>query len=176
MKTYKQLTEAQRYQIAALKEVRILNKDIAVIVGTSKSTITREFQRNTGKRGYRPKQAQNKASIRKKESAKAIKMTVETIALIEKQIRFDLSPEQVSGWLKKAHGIRVSHERIYQHIWADKRDSGHLHSHLRQKQARGGVNTHQRINGDRFQTTSALRSVLKLLKKKHGWVTGRLIQ
>ena len=66
MKTYKQLTEAQRYQIAALKEVRILNKNIAVIVGTSKSTITREFQRNTGKCGYRTKQAQNKASIRKK--------------------------------------------------------------------------------------------------------------
>ncbi len=60
-------------------------------------------------------------------------MTVETIALIEKQIRFDLSPEQVSGWLKKAHGIRVSHERIYQHIWVDKRDNGHLHSHLRSR-------------------------------------------
>ena len=34
-------------------------------------------------------------------------MTVETIALIEKQIRFDLSPEQVSGWLKKAHGFAL---------------------------------------------------------------------
>lgn len=132
MKTYKQLTEVQRYQIAALKKAGILNKDIAVLVGTSKSTITREFQRNTGRRGYRPKQAHNKASMRKKESAKAVKMTAKTIGLIEEQIRFDLSPEQVSGRLKVNNGISISHERIYQHIWADKRNNGNLHSHLRQ--------------------------------------------
>lgn len=43
MKTCKQLTEVQRYQIEALKEAGILNKDIAVIVGTSKSTLTENF-------------------------------------------------------------------------------------------------------------------------------------
>jgi IS30 family transposase len=33
------------------------------------------------------------------------------------------SPEQISGWLFE-QGIKLSHERIYQMIWQDKRDSG----------------------------------------------------
>lgn len=132
MKTHKQLTEGQRYQIAALKKAGALNKEIAVIVETSESTISRELKRNTGRRGYRPKQAQNKASRRKQNAAKAIKMTDEVIVLVNEQIRFDLSPEQVSGYLKEQHGIHLSHERIYQHIWADRRAGGDLYSHLRQ--------------------------------------------
>ena len=58
MKTYEQLTEGQRYQIYALKKARLLKKDIAIIIGTSSATIGREIKRNSGKRGYRPKQAQ----------------------------------------------------------------------------------------------------------------------
>ena len=131
MKTHKQMTEGQRVQIAALKKAGALNKEIAVIVETSETTISRELKRNTGRRGYRPKQAQNKASRRKQNAAKAIKMTDEVIMLVNEQIRFDLSPEQVSGWLKEQHGIRLSHERIYQHIWADRRNGGDLYTHLR---------------------------------------------
>jgi IS30 family transposase len=133
MKTHKQLTEGQRYQIAALKKAGNSNKEIAVIVETSESTISRELKRNTGRRGYRPKQAQNKASRRKQNAAKAIKMTDEVIILINEQIRLDLSPEQVSGWLKAQHGIPISHERIYQPIWADRRNGGDLYTHLRQR-------------------------------------------
>ena len=131
MKTYQQLTLEQRYHIAALKKVGSLNKEIALEVGTSESTISREFQRNTGKRGYRPKQAQIKANRRKQQSAKAIKMTPEVIAIIEDYIRFDLSPEQASGALALEYGIYISYERIYQHIWADKCNGGSLHLHLR---------------------------------------------
>ena len=36
------------------------------------------------------------------------------------------------GYLKEQHGIHLSHERIYQHIWADRRAGGDLYSHLRQ--------------------------------------------
>ena len=132
MKTHKQLTEGQRYQIAALKKAEKSNKEIAAIVGTSEATISRELKRNTGQRGYRPKQAHIKALRRKQNAMKATKMTPEVIVLIDQQIRFDLSPEQVSGWLKKEHGIQLSHERIYQHIWADKRNGGDLYTHLRQ--------------------------------------------
>lgn len=132
MKTHKQLTEGQRYQIAALKKAEKSNKEIATIVGTSEATISRELKRNIGKRGYRPKQAHIKALRRKQNAVKAIKMTPEVIVLVDQQIRFDLSPEQVSGWLKEEHGIQLSHERIYQHIWADKRNGGDLYTHLRQ--------------------------------------------
>lgn len=54
MKGYKQLTREQRYQIEALKKEGFLNKAIAQNLNVSASTISREFRRNRGLRGYRP--------------------------------------------------------------------------------------------------------------------------
>src|SRR5271169_914837 len=42
------------------------------------------------------------------------------------------SPEQISGWLGE-QGIKLSHERIYQMIWDDKRDGGNLWRCLRRR-------------------------------------------
>jgi hypothetical protein len=42
------------------------------------------------------------------------------------------SPEQISGWLSE-QGIQLSHERIYQMIWDDKRDGGNLWRCLRRR-------------------------------------------
>jgi len=128
---YKQLTIEQRYHIQILKEEGKKNKDIALRIGYSEPTISREFRRNSGKFGYRAKQAQIKAGRRRQQAAKAIKMTTTTVALLEDYIRFDLSPEQASETLALKHGIFISHERIYQHIWTDKRNGGDLWQHLR---------------------------------------------
>jgi transposase, IS30 family len=94
----------------------VSNKEIEKLVESSESTISRELKRKMGQRGYRPRQAHNKALQRKRNATKTIKMTAEVIALVEEQIRLDLSPDQVSGWLKQWHGIELSHERIDQHI------------------------------------------------------------
>jgi transposase, IS30 family len=131
MKGYKQLTEIQRYQIEALKTAEMLQKDIAVIIGVSASALSRELSRNKGKRGYRPKQANIKALNRRKNAVKAIKMTPEVCALIAEKVSLDFSPEQVSGWLLTEQDIKISHERIYQHVWTDKRQGGELYKHLR---------------------------------------------
>jgi IS30 family transposase len=63
------------------------------------------------------------------------------IMLINEKIRLDWSPEQVSGWLKVSQDIAISHERIYQHVWADKCRGGTLFKHLRQssKDKRGQI-------------------------------------
>src|SRR5512132_2887884 len=42
------------------------------------------------------------------------------------------SPEQISGWLSE-QGIKLSHGRIYQMIWDDKRDGGNLWRSLRRR-------------------------------------------
>lgn len=132
MNQYSQLTEVQRYQISALMEARKSRQEIANLLGVSISTIGRELKRNTGQRGYRPKQAHIKAVRRREWATKAIKMTVDVICLIEAKIALEWSPEQVSGWLAKEQNISLSHERIYQHVWADKRQGGKLYKHLRQ--------------------------------------------
>ena len=129
MRTYKQLTQIQRYQIYALKRMDHNQIEIASVIGVHKSTISRELHRNCGQRGYRPKQAHRLAVNRQKKSICSI--LPETWKLIEAKTRLDWSPEQISGWLNKEFGVRISHEWIYQHILADKCAGGDLHLHLR---------------------------------------------
>lgn len=129
--TYTQLTQEQRYQIYALKKSGHKQTEIAQFLNVHKSTISRELKRNRGQRGYRPKQAHRKAMARRKEKVRP-RISELDWALIEEKVRLDWSPEQISGWLKRKHpSLRVSHEWIYQHIYADKRAGGSLHKHLR---------------------------------------------
>jgi IS30 family transposase len=133
MKTYSQLTYEQRCQIYALNKIGMSQNKIAQQLSVSQSTISRELSRNTGKRGYRIKQAQIRADKRRLSARKTIKMTVELIALIESRIKEKWSPEQISGWLKEEQNTLISHETIYQHIWSDKRTGGQLFQYLRRK-------------------------------------------
>lgn len=55
MKKYKQLTIGQRYQIYGLEQAVLNQTQIAQKIGVDKSTISREFRRNKGQRGWRPK-------------------------------------------------------------------------------------------------------------------------
>jgi IS30 family transposase len=131
LKNYSQLTQGLRYQIEILKKAGKNQKDIAELVNVSGSTICRELQRNTGKRGYRPKQAQRKAETRRKLAVKPLKMTLAVIDLIQAKLSINWSPEQISGWLKVEQDLFISHERIYQPIWADKLKGGFLYKTLR---------------------------------------------
>ena len=124
MSTYKQLTYEQRYQIKALLDTCTPQEKMAEVLGVSPSTISRELNRNKGKRGYRPKQAHEKAIARRKGKSK-VRLSAEIWALVETKLQEDWSPEQVSGCLKM-NMILVSHERIYQYVYADKRAGGSL--------------------------------------------------
>ena len=140
---YQQLAYEQRCQISVLKKRGCTQREIAESVGVSQSTVSRELARNTGDRGYRHKQAQEKSSQRRKEACKPSKMTLEMIAIIESKLRLEWSPEQVSGWLLYEQEELISHESIYLHVWADKRSGGDLYTHLR----RQGKKYDKRRNG-----------------------------
>ena len=131
MKGYHQPTQGLRYPIGILKKAGKNQKDMAGLVKVSPSTICRELQRNTGKRGCRCKQAQVKAESRRKLTAKPLKMAAVAIEWVGAKIGINWSPEQVSGWLKQGQGIASSHERIYQPIWTGKLAGGALYKHLR---------------------------------------------
>jgi IS30 family transposase len=113
--TYRQLTQEQRYQIYACMKANRSQQHIAAEIGVHPSTISRELSRNRGRRGYRPKHAQGKALARKEQHIYA-RISPQTWRLIERCVRQDWSPEQISGWLSKQRQQRVSHERIYQYI------------------------------------------------------------
>ena len=52
--SYKQITQEERYRIYALLKAGNNQAEITMILNLHKSTISREIQRNTGLRGYRP--------------------------------------------------------------------------------------------------------------------------
>ncbi len=68
-KSYTQLTPGKRYQIYAFVGAGWSQSAIAHELGVHKSTISRELKRNRGQRGYRPRQAQQRAVVRAQERA-----------------------------------------------------------------------------------------------------------
>lgn len=129
MTTYHQLTQEQRYQIKAFLSIGMKKTHIAAHLGVHKATLSRELKRNTGQRGYRPKQAHEKTLARRQSKAQP-RISTQTWAMVEAKLQEDWSPEQIAGRLKK-EAIRVSHERIYQYVYTDKRAGGQLWRHLR---------------------------------------------
>ena len=129
--SYKQLTENERYQIYAMKTAGHKQKDIAQLLNRSPSTICRELWRNLGQRGYRPAQAQRFAAERRETAFKARKIDSQVYGWIKRLIQQDLSPAQVVDYLRRHKNISLHHESVYQIIYADKKNGGHLHKHLR---------------------------------------------
>jgi len=127
--SYTQLTREQRYQIYSLLKMGINQSQIAKNIGVHKSTISRELRRNKGLRGYRPKQAHQKALERRDKAKQRISKT--EWELIDQKIKKDWSPEQITNKFRSLYGIRISHEWIYQHIREDKQQGGELYQHLR---------------------------------------------
>lgn len=128
--SYTQLTREQRYQIYALKKAGHTQAATAAILGVHKSSISRELRRNRGRRGYRPARAHELAAARQR-AAHRPRISEQTWARVEALLRQEWSPEQIAGRLKLEGRAAVSHERIYQHVYADKRVGGTLHLHLR---------------------------------------------
>jgi len=143
MRTYHQLTQAQRYQIYALQKTKHTLAEIAEVIGVHKSSVSRELKRNRGQRGYRPQQAHERAAARKPKAVPRI--TAEVWKIVDNLLKKDWSPEQISGRLRKEQGIRISHEWIYQHILVDKKAGGDLYRHLRcQKKRRKRYGSYDR--------------------------------
>ena len=133
MSKYRRIKYEDRCQIYALSKHGSSQESIAEVLGVSQSAVSREIHRNRGERGYRFKQAEAKAQARQAMRSKPRKLTVPTRSKIEAKLRqMRWSPEQISGWLSE-QGIKLSHERIYQMIWYDKRDGGNLWRSLRRR-------------------------------------------
>lgn len=133
MSRYRRVTYEDRCQIYALSKDGASQEAIARVLGVSQSTVSRELRRNRGQRGYRFKQAEAKAQARQAIRRKPRKLTASVRRKVEAKLRqMRWSPEQISGWLRE-QGIGLSHERIYQMIWQNKRDGGDLWHSLRRR-------------------------------------------
>jgi IS30 family transposase len=130
----KHLTQAQRYTISVLKQEHYSITKIAERIGKDKSVVSRELRRNAdGRNGlYKPELAQRKYEARRHRGGN-LRFTPCVCRQVESLLRLDYSPEQVRGYCQKENLPCVSIERIYQHVWKDKKKGGDLHTHLRNK-------------------------------------------
>lgn len=127
------LNQAQRYTISCLLEQDIRQSEIAKVIGKSRSVVSREIKRNSdGRSGkYNDDLANRKYTSRQKNKNKKKRFIPEVRESVESLLKQEYSPEQVTGTLKKQGKKTVSPERIYQHVWSDKKKGGDLHTHLR---------------------------------------------
>lgn len=131
----KQITREQRYQIEAYIKAGITKDFIAGQLGIHRSSIYREIQRNSQKRGiYSAFYAQmycdeRKERLKRKRFFDRVKEDI-IKGYIEKE---QWSPEQIVGYCTKNGVDMVSHERIYQYIRQDKERGGSLFKHLRHR-------------------------------------------
>jgi IS30 family transposase len=133
--SYTQLTQEERYQIYALKKAGHDQATIAGIIDRNPGTISRELRRNRGLRGYRPDQAHNLALLRRYDKAQP-RIGNQVWQQVEALIREEWSPEQIVGRVAMEQGVSISHEWIYQYIYADKHSGGDLYRYLRCQKVR----------------------------------------
>jgi transposase, IS30 family len=130
---YKQVSDEERYQIAALRQVGHSMAEIAEVLERHRSTVYREVARNrsTHDNCYRPNQAGEQTRARRRRSRRNRRYLAEDFAVAERLLRAELSPEQIVGRLRMEERPVMSIETIYQQVRADKKVGGRLYLHLR---------------------------------------------
>ena len=109
---------------------------------SASSTVSREINRNGGRRDYRASKAEQAAWERAHRPKPSKLVQNRTLARIVAQKLNQLwSPEQIAGWLKRTYpddeNYQVSHETIYRSLFIQARGAlkKELLQHLRRKRA-----------------------------------------
>jgi IS30 family transposase len=134
--TYTHLTQSERYQIQALRCNNFSLRHIAAQLRRAASTIAREIQRAQAAQSYQADAAHALALQRQAKCRNARVIAPERWLTVQAYLRLYLSPQQVSGRLELEGAVSISHESIYQHVYADKAQGGDLASYLRCQKAR----------------------------------------
>jgi IS30 family transposase len=130
---YHQITSEERYTIAALRREGLNGSQIAQRLARHRSTISREVRRNSSRwdGSYRPSKAIERTNGRRSRARRNQRFTRADFAVVERKLKQDWSPEQISGRLRLYGDLAISHETIYIHVWRDKEAGGELYRHLR---------------------------------------------
>jgi IS30 family transposase len=155
--SYRQITPTERYTLATLrKQVPALSvAEIARLMGRHRSTIGRELRRNSSRRDgvYRSRHAQDETDRRRWKPGRNRRFVAADWNLVVSLLREDLSPEQISGWLRLEGRLEISRVSIYRFIRRDQKDGGTLFRLLRQpakwRKRHAGADKRGRLTGKR---------------------------
>ena len=130
---YRQLSNEERYQIAALRSHGLSSPQIAAVLGRHRCTITREVKRNATPYdgAYRPNMAAEMTSARRRRSRRNARYSAADFAAVAVLLREQWSPAQIVGRLRREGQSVMSHETMYLRIWAERKSGGTLWRYLR---------------------------------------------
>lgn len=126
---YKRVTQEERTHIYHWRQEGHGVNEIARRLRRSASSISRELFRNTGLRGYRPKQAHELARQRAQRPGPR-RFTESVRRDAENRLKQGWTPEAICGRAKLGGRPSVCKETIYKHVYADARDGGDLWRNL----------------------------------------------
>ena len=129
--SHSHLTDEDRNDIYLLKAQGLSMTGIGMRLGRSKSTISRELARNSGLRGYRPHQAQQKALARRRVQRGGKLVSEAAWEACRQLIELGHSPQQAAGRAERLGHETISHEYIYRRIYKLKAAGDPLWRHLR---------------------------------------------
>jgi IS30 family transposase len=135
--SYSHLSTTERFALYQYRTIEKLTmEEIAAKMKRSKSTISRELKRNSSEGSlYLPDTAQLKMQSRRESSQKRfISVNESTIEAIKQRLELYHSPEQICGRMKHEGLEHVSHETLYQMIYANHQGLGEYQQYLRQGQ------------------------------------------
>ncbi len=134
------LTLSERETISRGLAAHQSTRSMARLLGRSPSTVSREVRRNGGRDRYRAALADDQAWVRARRPKHCKLATSPRLRqAVAKKLRLNWSPEQIAGWLKRAHpgeeAYQVSHETIYRSLYVQARGvlKKELLRHLRSK-------------------------------------------
>ena len=128
------LTVEERDRLAQLRYEKASQEEIALALGRSASTVSRELRRNRTGSDYYAGLAQRKAEERRTERPLTRKMDDPQInEAVRTGLAQEWSPQQIAGRLEQQAGGRsVSHQTIY--AWIEQNEQReHWESHLRRR-------------------------------------------
>jgi len=122
--SYKHLTLQERERIGVWRSRGLSFRAIAVMLGRSPSSLCREVNRNS-RHGYWASTAHERAQKREQYSHKRSRLKDQAVRYeAEQMLSKGWSPELIAGRLRQEHPQwpTVSHEAIYQWIYAERQD------------------------------------------------------
>jgi len=126
---YQRVTAEERTQIYCWHQEGRGTREIARRLERAASSICREFVRNMGMRGYRPKQAHEKAQAQAKRPGPR-RFTDQVRADAEARLKEGWTPEMIGERARLEGRPWVCKETIYKHVYADAKAVGTLWKNL----------------------------------------------
>ncbi len=162
-RSHRSLTLGEREEISRGVFAGQSLRSIAVSLGRAASTVSREINRNGGRRRYRASQAEQSAWDRAhRPKTCKLKQNPALARIVASKLQLQWAPRQIAGWLKYTHpddeNFQVSHETIYKSLFIQARGAlkKELLQHLRRTRAMRRSRHHTQKTQDHGRITNTV--------------------